>query len=293
MQHGVISEYTSSQSWGILSSVEQSIKAKIEAIGTPLREWDVNIYRGVITGYNEAFIIPREVKDRLIAEDPNSAEIIRPILRGRDIKRYSYQFADLWVILAGFGSHKYLEEKYPAVYSHLCSYEDHLKNRGQCRYTSSGKTNADKPYPGQHHWLELDNNPSTEYLDDFRKHKIVYREISDAMDACIVEPDIYLNNKCYILTGDHLTFLLCVFNSLLFTKIILSNANLTGGKGCGFLGNVRIPIPDKETEARFEELYALLMEAKENEKQGVESLIDEAVFDLYNISEDEIKAICQ
>lgn len=82
-------------SWVILSPVEQSIKRKIEAIGTPLKDWNVKIYRGILTGYNDAFIIDGKKKDELIAADPKSAEIIRPILRGRDIKRYSYEFADL------------------------------------------------------------------------------------------------------------------------------------------------------------------------------------------------------
>ncbi|MGV4459827.1 Eco57I restriction-modification methylase domain-containing protein, partial [Ornithobacterium rhinotracheale] len=97
----------SSESWIILSEIEKSIKEKIEAIGTPLKDWDINIYRGILTGYNEAFIINGERKDELIAQDPKSAEIIRPILRGRDIKRYGYDFADLWLI----NTHNGLKEK--------------------------------------------------------------------------------------------------------------------------------------------------------------------------------------
>ena len=81
-----------------MSPIEQKIKEKIEAIGTPLKDWDVSINYGIKTGYNEAFIIDGKKKDELIAEDPKSAEIIRPILRGRDIKRYSYEFADLYLI---------------------------------------------------------------------------------------------------------------------------------------------------------------------------------------------------
>jgi len=80
--------FNANQSWVVLSPIEQKIKAKIEAVGTPLKDWDINIYRGILTGYNEAFIIDGKKKDELIAADPKSAEIIRPILRGRDIKRY-------------------------------------------------------------------------------------------------------------------------------------------------------------------------------------------------------------
>ena len=91
-------------SWVILSPIEQSIKSKIEKIGTPLKDWDINIYRGVLTGFNDAFIISGEKRDEILANCKNeierkkTAELIRPILRGRDIKRYEYNFADLYLI---------------------------------------------------------------------------------------------------------------------------------------------------------------------------------------------------
>ena len=105
-------------SWTILSNIEQSIKVKIEQHGVKLKDWDVNIYRGVLTGYNDAFIISGERKDALIEKDPKSAELIRPILRGRDIKRYEYTFADLWLI-ATFPSRNYDIDEYPAIKEHL------------------------------------------------------------------------------------------------------------------------------------------------------------------------------
>ena len=97
----------------ILSDIEQRIKAKIEAIGTPLKDWDINIYRGILTGYNEAFIIDKAKKEEILAnckteeERQRTAEIIRPILRGRDIKRYGYEFADLYLI----NTHNGIKEK--------------------------------------------------------------------------------------------------------------------------------------------------------------------------------------
>ena len=102
----------------ILSPVEQSIKRKIESIGTPLKDWNIKIYRGILTGYNEAFIIDRKKKDELISADPKSAEIIRPILRGRDIKRYGFDFADQYII-ATFPSKNYNIDDYPAVKEYL------------------------------------------------------------------------------------------------------------------------------------------------------------------------------
>ena len=123
--------FDSSESWVILSEIEQRIKAKIEAVGTPLKDWDIQINYGIKTGFNEAFIINGEKRKELIAQDPKSAEIIRPILRGRDIKRYSYEFADLYIITT-FPSLKIDIESYPAVKQHLLSFGyDRLKQTGE------------------------------------------------------------------------------------------------------------------------------------------------------------------
>ena len=130
-EHKSENSFMTSDSWVILSPIEQSIKAKIEAIGTPLKDWDINIYRGILTGFNEAFIINGKKKDELIAEDPKSAEIIRPILRGRDIKRYGYEFADLWLINTGYDID--VPNRYPAIFRHLKEigdgFEEENKNK--------------------------------------------------------------------------------------------------------------------------------------------------------------------
>ena len=84
--------------WSILSSLEQSVMDKMHAVGTPLKEWDIAIYRGITTGLNDAFIIDNKTKDALIAEDPKSEEIIKPVVRGRDIRRYHARWANLWLI---------------------------------------------------------------------------------------------------------------------------------------------------------------------------------------------------
>ena len=117
-----------------MSSLEQSIKKKIEQRGKRLRDWNINIYRGILTGYNDAFIVGGEKRDALIAEDPRSAEIIRPILRGRDIKRYGYSYADLWLI-STFPSRKYDIDHYPAVKAHLLSFGmERLEQTGKKAY---------------------------------------------------------------------------------------------------------------------------------------------------------------
>ena len=135
-QSGAVCEFANSDSWVILSPIEQSIKRKIEAVGTPLKDWDINIYRGVLTGYNEAFIISTEKRKEILAncqsedERKRTAELIRPILRGRDIKRYGYNWANLWLINTHNGIRGKLErihiEDYPAVKAHLNQYCDIL-----------------------------------------------------------------------------------------------------------------------------------------------------------------------
>ena len=213
-QNAIEMEYTK-DAWAILNPIEQSIKAKIEKYGTPLKDWDVSIYRGILTGCNEAFIISGEQRKKLIAEDPKSDEIIRPILRGRDIKRYGYEFADLWLINieCGFTNkhrgnippEEFIKSKYPAVYRHFMQVAN-AKTKGK------GLINRDDKGD---YWWEL---RSCAYTNDFSKQKIMYSEIVRA-------PQFYLDNDgvfypeatSFIMTGKHLEYLLLAFHSKLLT----------------------------------------------------------------------------
>ena len=148
-------------------------------------------------------------------------------MRGRDIKKNGYEFAGLYVILAIFDSHKWLKQRYPAIYNHLLQYKDKLKKRGQCRYLSSGKvhnpSDRDYPgYPGMHHWLELDNNPRQKYMDDFDRQKICYSETNDA-----IETKIYLDSQHYV--TDKTCFILVAEDESLIDQIykILSSSIFT------------------------------------------------------------------
>ena len=168
-QSGSECEFSCSDSWVILSPIEQSIKRKIEAVGTPLKDWDINIYRGVLTGYNEAFIISTEKREEILAncqtedERTRTAELIRPILRGRDIKRYGYNWANLWLINTHNGIRGKLErvhiEDYPAIKAHLDQYWDRISKRAD---------KGDTPY----------NLRNCAYLEDFFKPKIVWGNLN-------------------------------------------------------------------------------------------------------------------
>jgi len=270
-REAVIASFVSSDSWTIMSAIESSVKRKMDEQGVPLREWKVRINRGILTGLNDAFIISGAVKDQLISEDPRSAEIIRPILRGRDVKRYHFDFSDLWLIV----SHNGLKERgvepihiedYPAVRAHLDQFGEKLAKRAD---------KGDTPY----------NLRNCAYMDDFSKRRIVYREISEAMDACLVDPEVYINNKCYMIAGDHLIYILSFINSQLFTKIVLQQANVTGGKGEGFLSAISLIEPSEAIERRIEELYHMRSEGQPQD--SIDAEVEGIFCDLYGLTAEE------
>ena len=237
-------DFSTSDSWVILSPIEQSIKRKIEAVGTPLKDWDIQINYGIKTGCNDAFIIDTAKREEILTncqteeERKRTDELIRPILRGRDIKRYSYVWAELWLI-ATFPSRHYNIEDYPAVKQYLLSFGmERLEQTGKVHNVNGERIKSRKKTNNK--WFETQDSIS--YWEDFNKQRIVYREIGKEMDACIVPPNIVINNKLYMISGEHIEHLLCFFNSKIFNKILFIKANLTGGKGIDFMESIRIPL---------------------------------------------------
>ena len=163
-QQNSICDFATSDSWVILSPIEQSIKKKIEAVGTPLKDWDINIYRGVLTGCNEAFIIDSNKRDEILAncqtedERQRTAELIRPILRGRDIKRYGYDWANLWLI-ATFPSRHYDIDKYPSIKQYLLSFGiERLEQTGKTHIVNGDRVKARKKTNNK--WFETQDSIS-------------------------------------------------------------------------------------------------------------------------------------
>ena len=201
-QHHSVCSFTSSDSWVILSEIEQSIKRKIEAVGTPLKEWDINIYRGVLTGYNEAFIISTEKRNEILEncqtedERKRTEELIRPILRGRDIKRYGYDWAGLYLI-ATFPSRHYDIEKYPAVKNYLLSFGiERLEQTGKIHIVNGEKIKARKKTNNK--WFETQDSIS--YWDDFNKPKLFYADISQQLCFAYCEKTMFCNNTTYFIS---------------------------------------------------------------------------------------------
>ncbi|MFC4209917.1 Eco57I restriction-modification methylase domain-containing protein, partial [Pedobacter lithocola] len=175
-QNSNVTKFTTAGSWVVLSQIERQIKSKIEAIGTPLKDWKININYGIKTGFNDAFIITEEKKLELIEKDINSIEVIKPILRGRDIKRYGHEYSNLYIIFIPWhfplhndpkvtGSSDKAEEAfkttYPAVYNHLYSYKNNLERRNKA------ETGI------RYEWYAL-QRWGANYWEDFFSPKIIY-----------------------------------------------------------------------------------------------------------------------
>ena len=265
--------FNSSCSWVILSPIEQSIKAKIEKIGTPLKDWDINIYRGVLTGFNDAFIISGEKRDEILANCKNeierkkTAELIRPILRGRDIKRYEYNFADLYLI----NTHNGVKEKnipridikdYPAIKKHLDEYWEKIEKRAD---------QGDTPY----------NLRNCAYMDDFNKPKLVYPETTQGAFFAYDEDGIYIDKTCFMMTGKDkktLKYLQKTLSSRLFEfayKSIFSSIEL-GQNGYQYNKHALIKLP----------IINKVIDLPNNENE-----INNAIYQLYNLNEKEIALI--
>ncbi|QQW87094.1 class I SAM-dependent DNA methyltransferase [Helicobacter pylori] len=294
----------STESFIFANATLLDLRDKIESVGTPLKDWDIQIYRGILTGANEAFIITTEKREEILnacktqEERKRTDALIKPILRGKDIKRYSYEWASLWVINTHNGYTSNLKfkippidiEKYPAIKAHLNSHWDTIATRSD---------QGDTPY-------HLRN---CAYLEDFEKEKIVYGEI-------VQEPRFYLDNGEYelgyfyaeatsfILTGEHLRYLLGMLHSELIT---FAFKTFYAGGGLGESGYrykkafiERLPIPkitpqNQELADKITDGAKQILELKEKDPkantQKLEKEIDVLVYQLYNLTDEEIKTI--
>ena len=224
-QHATPSAFTTSESWVILSPIEQSIKRKIEAVGKPLKDWDIQINYGIKTGCNEAFIIDEAKRAEILSncqsddERKRTEAIIRPILRGRDIRRYGYDWAGLYII-GTFPALKLDIESYPSLKQYLLDF-------GYDRLKQTGDKGARKKTSNQ--WFETQDSIS--YWEDFNKPKIVWGEISDRSKFAYEARGGYMvEATTFLMVGCHLPLLFCMLNSLLL-EWLFSKVGTTTGVG--------------------------------------------------------------
>ena len=275
------SAFNSDSSWTILNPIEQSIKTKIETIGTPLKDWDVNINRGILTGFNEAFVITGEKKDELISKDAKSADLIRPILRGRDVKRYSFNDPNLWLI-STFPSKNYNIDDYPAVKQYLLSFGmEKLEQTGK-KYDIDGvEIRARKKTNNK--WFETQDSIS--YWDEFSKQKIVWARLSrisknDIDDfprfALVPENYVVLDSLCFF-TGSYLKILVHLLNSKFAAYYFFNNVAILDNGGM-------------QMRQQFVENIPLPFELKNIDFSDPET-IDKKIFEAFNFTEEETNYI--
>ena len=290
-QHAQYTQFKNADSWVILSDIEQRIKTKIEAIGTPLKDWDIQINYGIKTGFNDAFIINGEKKAELIAQDPKSAEIIRPILRGRDIKRYGYEFADLYLLFipwhfplhqiepeikgASKEAEKAFEDQYPAIYNHLLQYKKDLSNRNKA------ETGI------RYEWYAL-QRWGANYWEDFNSQVLAWQRITKENQFCLTEKGMVILDSMAFISGieQYKYWLLALLNSKLIYAWVKWNVHEYGDTGFRLSNQYvqKIPIiPPKDKEIE-QKIITLL-----NEKQYLK--IDNLIYVLYGLLEEEIAFI--
>lgn len=279
-----------------------ALKEKIESIGTPLKEWDISIFRGVLTGYNEAFVITTEKREEILRscqtqeEREATEKIIKKVLRGKDIKRYSYEWDNLWLINTHNGYKTKSGEKfspiniaqYPSIKQHLDSYIDKLTRR-----TDKGET----PY----------NLRNCAYIEDFEKDKIIWAELARTGNSFVIDKKMYYSLAgSFILTlydeSQNLYFLNAILNNpicLFYLEQVYSKLDSTGWQWKKAPVE-KIPIPkitesNKPTADKIIALAERILEQKEQDPssstQELEKEIDSLVYTLYNLTDEEIKII--
>ncbi len=278
--------------WSVLSLAEHIIMDKMRAKGTPLRGWDVKIRMGIKTGYNEAFIIDETTKRALAEEDPKSAEIIAPILRGRDIQRYRARWAGLYLIATIPAMNVDIDE-YPAVEKYLMSF-------GKDRLEQSGKKLADgrksRSRTG-HSWFEL--QVATAYYEEFAKEKLLWIELVEKGRFAYHNGVMFCVNTAYTMTGESIKYLCALLNSNLVTWF-MKNTALNSGMGTTrwvrfTVETIPIPKLAATRQRPFVRLIDAILEAKDADPDAdvsrLEREIDRRVYDLYGLTDREAAAI--
>ena len=294
-QTGTECEFDSSDSWVILSPIEQSIKRKIEAVGTPLKDWDIQINYGIKTGYNDAFIINTEKRDEILSncqsedERTRTAELIRPILRGRDIKRYGYNWANLWLIYipwhfpyqfdesikgASEKAEEAFKEQYSAVYNHMLQYKEPLSKRNKA------ETGIRYEWYAMQRW-------GAKYWEDFSKPKVMWKIIGCNINFSFDDTNKICNNAVDIMTGKRSQLLQFVglMNSKLFDWYLklTTEAEVQGGGIQLYVTTLEKTLLKLDFPEELNDVIEQRLMSKVSDED-----VDKTIYRLYNLTNDEI-----
>ena len=268
--------------WIILNKTEKDILEKVKKF-KPLKDWNIQINYGIKTGFNEAFIIDEETKNKLILEDKKSKEIIKPLLRGRDIKRYSYDYQGLYLINTHNGVkseniNRININDYPAIKNHLQKYYKQLEKR---------LDKGDTPY----------NLRNCAYLKEFEKEKVFCKAIGFNLAFTIAEKDLIISAPSSFFVSNINKYFVGILNSKLIKYFIYKYSDRTGAGDIMLnvqsLEKIPIPEPNKSTLKEIEDLVEKIIENKKEGKDTEEDErnIDKIVYTLYDLTIEEINIV--
>lgn len=286
VSHAIPCVYAGDETWIIMPQQQRAIKHKVEAQGTPLKDWDITINRGILTGYDTAFFVIAAQRQEILNncqtddERQRTEKIIRPMLRGKDIRAYGTQWrkTQLYLINMHNGVKPNIGrihiEDYPAVKAHLDKFYDKLANRGD-----KGTT----PY----------NLRNCAYLQEFDRPKIVYPETTRFMPFFLDMNEKYLLNKtCFFLRGKHLGYLIAFLNSSMFKYCFRECFPTLFGGARGIKKDTMIEIPVKDVDDATDKVFAALVSDIQEEYTGDKAKeIDRRIFDIYGLSQEEREAV--
>lgn len=276
------------EGWTLENSSVLSLLAKLRTIGRPLGE-HVNgrFYYGIKTGFNEAFIVDRETRDKLIKEDRSSDELLKPFVHGADVKRWRAELRDDWLI---FTKRKVDIDRYPAILRHLKQFKKKLMPGAE-----------DGRKPGSYEWYEIQDNIA--YYKEFDQPKIVFNETSKELHAFYDEDGFYLNKTLFMLVPPKpkplLALLLSRTLDWLYRQEFPSWGDPWKDGRIQFRGDrmATVPIPDfsLEIEKSLTAFVDQILSAKRADPQAdtsaLESQIDLLVYQLYGLTEEEIQIV--
>jgi len=297
------------EAWSLTSDAESGVFEKIMIAGKPLGDYvQRKFFRGVTTGLNEAFMIDNKTRLALIAKDTRSAELIKPLVGGEDIRRWVFHNKDLWLIFTRRGIEI---EKYPAIKEHLSNWKAELTPKRN----SSDKVGRK---PGRYKWYEIQDDVA--YYQTFDSPKIIFPDIAKGPRFCLDTKGNYLANTAYCLGTDD-KYLLAILNSRLFWFAI-SNISIPFGVRAGeyryrliYQYMEKVPIrtinfadpADKAWHDKMVELVDRILEFNKQKHSGklapsqadridreiaaTDAEIDDLVYELYSITEQERRVI--
>jgi len=283
--------------WSVGNEKEIALKSKIERDSILLGQYGNPIYRGFTTGFNDAFFITTETKEKLITEDPLCADLIKPALRGKDIAKYSYNWKGIWLILIKQGwtnenrhkenAEQYFKRIYPSVYNFLKTTGETVRGKGKGLFERDDKGD---------YWWEL--RPCV-YYEEFRKEKIVWGELSDRQKFAYDSEGLFANNTIFFITGNNLKYLLAVLNSSV-AKWYFNEISTSSGMGTNRWLKYKIeqlPIKDisRQQQMPFVNLVDKILAAKKHDPatdtSNLESEINQLVYKLYGLTPEERRLV--